>query len=185
MYKEYIKENVNIGIILPNEFYVDLILSELSIIYYGEKMARIIYKKINKNNLSQIEKKHEILIKKILIKPTKLDIKIFNFFKYILKLKDEKKYLSFCKDLEYYSIFRYQTMIKFIENKETLKILEDILEDEINHLDKKIVPTYQSNFGGYENEYLYQKYKHILMIDYQEFKERMWQTDFCKNLRGL
>jgi hypothetical protein len=61
----------------------------------------------------------------------------------------------------------------------------NILEDEINHLDKRIVPTYQSNFGGYENEYLYQKYKHVLMIDYQEFKERMWQTDFCKNLRGL
>ena len=105
MYKEHLKKDLNIEIILPHEFYVDFILSELSIIYYGEKMARIIYKKINRNKLSQLEKSHEDVIKKIIIKPIPLDIRIYNFFKHVLKLKDEKKYLSFCDDLEYYSIF--------------------------------------------------------------------------------
>ena len=47
MYQDSIKEQINIDIELPQQFYEDLIYSEINIIYYGEKIASILYKKLN------------------------------------------------------------------------------------------------------------------------------------------
>ena len=185
MYQDSIKEQINIDIELPQQFYEDLIYSEINIIYYGEKIASILYKKLNNFNLSKIEKQHQDIIKKIIKKQQPLDNRIFLFFKNIIKSKNHQVYTSFLKSLEHYSIFRYKALISVINDKEIKDLLNEILEDELKHFVKYEDLEYKSNFHGFENKTLFLKYENILKISYDQFRQKMWNTIFYQKIRGI
>ena len=185
MHQEHLKHLLNIEINLPDEFYLDTLISEINIIYYGEKIARILYKRLGNLKLSQIEKNHEMIIKEIIKKPKKLDPTILLFFKKILKSKNDQVYISFLKSLEHYAIFRYKTIIDLITDSSIKYQLDFILQDELKHFIKNDNLEFKSNFNGFENYNLYLKYKDILKINYHQFKQKMWNTDFYKKIRGV
>ena len=183
MYNKTLKGDLDIGIEMPDSFYDEVIFFELNVIYYGEKTASLIYKKLKLDHLSKIEKKHEKIIKKI-IKPEPLDKKIITFLKNILKLKNEELYRTFLNDLEHYAFFRFKTIINYINDENVIKKLNIILMDEMEHFEESKKLSYKTNFEGFENEKMYNKYKDILKIDYETFRKKMWQTVFYKKMRG-
>lgn len=182
MFNQELKKLISIE--LNTEFYNDIIDSELSLIYYGERLAEILYKRSGLLKLSKIESVHAKKIKKIIKKIHPIEKDFFKFYKSMIKSKDLKVYHNLINDLEYYALHRYNTLIKVLNDEKIINILKDILRDEIEHLNESIKVTYKNKFEGYENHYLYNKHKHFLNIDYDKFKKIMWNSEFYKKLRG-
>jgi len=184
MFNQELEKLLNVDIKLNAEFYNDIIDSELSIIYHGERLASILYKRSGLLKLSKIESVHAKKIKKIIKKIHPIEKDFFKFYKSVLKSRDLKKYSLLIDDLEQYAIYRYNTLIKVLNDKIIINTLKDILRDEADHSNDNIKITYKNKFEGYENYYLYNKYIDFLNIDYDQFKKMMWNCEFYKQLRG-
>lgn len=180
-----LKKDIDIDI--EDNFYKDIIYWDLSLVYYAEKSAKIFYKILKEKELEKCEKEHTQLLKEI-IKNNLITIDkwFYEFVKSFVKDKNEEKIRSVLNSGEYYSIMRYKTLIYYIKDKKVLDILNKVLEDELYHFyitdENKI--EYKNNFLGYDNFYVYNKYKNKLNIDYNTFKNIMINSNFCKRLRG-
>lgn len=181
-----LKKDISIEI-NNEEFYKDILYSDFSVIYYGEKLAKIFYKILKLKTLSECEKNHSLMIKSILknnLKP--IEKTFFNEANKFIKRKnkDEIKYLM--NIAEYFTCLRYKALKYYIEDLETLNKIDVILKDEENHVqNKKIVgEKFLNYFLGYENNHTYNKYKIELNISYIDFKKCMYNSNFCKKIRG-
>lgn len=186
MFNEKLKEllDLQLDVKLSDDFYVDVINSELSLMYHGEKLVHILYKRSKKIKLSKIEIMHANKIRKFIHKVHPVEKISLDFYKKILKTKDVNLYLSLIEDYEKFAVLRYKTIIDVLENKELIKVIKEILVDELRHFNyehKNLI--FKSKLNGYENLYLYNKYKDQLKIEYEDFRKKMWHTKLYQQMR--
>jgi hypothetical protein len=169
-----------------DNFYYDIIYFEFSIIYYGEKSGKILYKILNMKDLSDAEKKHSIIIKEIIkdnLHP--IDKMFYNFIMFFIKNKNKELIKDLLDCGEYYSQNRYYNLMSYILDFETHEKLNNIMKEEKEHLESINQKNLKfKNFLEYENLYVYNKYKEELNISYEEFKSKMYNSNFCKKIRG-
>jgi hypothetical protein len=171
-----------------DQFYKDIIYYDFSIIHYGEKLAKIFYKILNLKHFAESEKQHALIIKNILKENLKPPGKIFlSESKKFIKRRNESEIKYLINIAEYFTCLRYKALKSYVKDLEILKKIDSILIDEQDHIDidKLITNSKFSNyFLGYDNVYVYEKYKNELNMSYLDFKGLMYNSNFCKKIRG-
>lgn len=146
-------------------FIEDFLRHEFTQIYYGERIAEILFRKNGHVEESSDEKTHGKLLLKIIGEPERLDKKTRLFFTNILKSEKSKQY-EFLKWIEDIAIVKYKILKDFIIKK---NIIEAILKDELKH--NEVLNNINYNIeeyptlGKYEFTELYKKYKYDNWID--------------------
>lgn len=170
---------------MNDSFFIDCLQFQLSFNYYGEKIAKLFYRFIGNKTLETLEKQHAKDFKKIIGSIPKIDSSFFNFIKTVIKTRDIKNYYDVVNYIEAISITRYQVFLDYIEDSEFRNLVNEILLEEKEHGKTFKGSKFIKKFEGFESQYLYNKYKPELGLNYEEFKTKMWSTVFLKKLRTL
>jgi hypothetical protein len=170
---------------MPDDFFKDILLFEISLNYYGEKLAKLFYKHIGNKKLEAIEKQHSIDFKNVIGELIPIDPYFFNFIKQVAKTRDRKNYADVINYIEFIGVIRYKLFLQYVEDEQFKTVVEKILQDEDDHSRKIKTSKYQTNFDGFENIYVFKKYSDQLVMPYQEFKQKMWNSEFIKKLRNF